>query len=919
MSVSDERAKAALQLFEAALALPPQDRESWIARECSHDAELAAEVRSLLAVHEHAGDFLDSELTDSQIPRISQNIEWTEFGPGRQIGDFLIERQIGAGGMGLVYRAQQISLKRPVALKVLPHHLQCSRSARTRFQREIEAAARLHHPNIVAVYTTGDEGGTMHYAMELIDGLALSHVLEELRCRPVAELQSCELLPLQAYGSIGSTRARAGDTTPQPGAVTNSAVDLSQLAQRDGYFVAVAKLMADVADGLEYAHVMKVVHRDVKPSNLLLSHDGHIHIGDFGLARVAEEPGLTRTGDVLGTPFYMAPEQISETAGSVDERTDVYGLGATLYELLTLVPPFLGDHRDIVTAKILRDEPPAPHSLNRLVPRDLETICLKAIEKQPARRYPSARAMADDLRRFAEGLPISARRTGVIGRGIKWVERHRAWAAAVAVMCTLVVVALFFAYRTHLAETRWTDAEFGRIYETAQLAAIEGDLPRARKAVGEAEKLGAPPAQLSLLRGQLDLHSGKFQEACDQLELAVRDMPDSLAAHALLTSAYGANEQHQKRIRAASQLPGLTPSTLQDYLLLAEAQSFNNFSEARATLDEAVGRYKTSIVARLTRGGVLVYRSMETADAELAETAIDDLRIAGELLEPNTLLLGRMMQARLVAAAAYESLGDLDQRQKHLHQAGVMAEELKRFSGQYHADLWRAVYFDYVGEDEQAVESWLAIKDHSITFLVLTLFRLERFQEAMDLCDERLTRHKTARFTDFFRSFILSAMTDSPQKVVAAFEPQGKETLDSLNAHRFAYTIYCLSGNLDSAQQYSRDLRKVGVRLAHDEASWHKILDYTCGDLEADAMLAQMSGSRTAMCQAHFLIGMTQLAKGNREEARQHFRACSNLRINRYVEDFMSRALIAQLNRNPAWPPWIASAETASQTARSAQ
>jgi serine/threonine protein kinase len=909
MSVSDERAKAALQLFEAALTLPPQDRESWIARECSHDAELAEEVRSLLAAHENAGDFLDSDMTDAQFSQLSPKTEWTEFGPGRQIGDFLIERQIGAGGMGLVYRAQQISLKRPVALKVLPHHLQSSKSARSRFQREIEAAARLHHPNVVAVYTTGEEGGAMHFAMELIDGPALSHVLDELRLRPLPELQSCELLPLQAYRSVGSTRAHAGDITPQPGDVASTEFDFSLLARRDGYFTAVAKLIADVADGLEYAHLMQVIHRDVKPSNLLLSHDGRVHISDFGLARLAEEPGLTCTGDVLGTPFYMAPEQISGSTDEVDERTDVYGLGATLYELLTLVPPFLGDHRDIVTSKILRDDPPAPRSLNRLVPRDLETICLKAIEKQPSRRYPSARAMADDLRRYAEGLPIAARRAGPIGRSIRWIERHRAWAAAVSAMCALVVVALFFAYRTHLAESRWSDAEFGRIYETAQLAAIEGDLQRAGKAIGEAEKLGAPPAQLSLLRGQLDLHSGKFQDACDQLELAVREMPDSLAAHALLTNAYGANEQHEKRIQTANYLPGLKPLTLQDYLLLAEAQSYNNFSEAHATLDEAVERYKTSVVARLTRGGVLVYRSMETAGAELAEAAIDDLSIAAELLEPNTLLLGRMMQARLVAAAAYESIGDHQRRQKHLDQAAITAEELKRFSGQYHADLWRAVYFDYIGDDEQAVESWLAIKEHSITFLVLTLFRLERFQEAMDLCDERLARHKTARFTDFFRSFILSAMTESPQEVVAAFEPQGKETLDSVNAHRFAYTIYCLAGNLDSAQRYSRDLRNVGVRVAHDEKSWHKILEYTCGDLDEDAMLAQVSSSRTALCQAHFLIGMTQLAKSNREEARRHFFACGNLRINRYVEDFMSRALISQLDREPTWPRWIPNRE----------
>ena len=912
--MSDERAKNALELFEAALGLPENERSDWIALNCDDDENLAAEVRSLLAAHDEADGFLDGGAAAINLRQFVGNGDRGETLSGQQIGDFLVERQIGAGGMGVVYRARQISLKRPVALKVLPHHLHYSESARARFDREIEAAARLRHRNIVAVYTTGEEPGAVYYAMELIDGPALSQVIDELRRRPLPEVESCRSLVASESPSIASTQAIAGDVTQLPDA-TRTEIDLSPLASTRGYFRSVASLIAEVADGLQYAHNAQVVHRDIKPSNLLLSRDGRIYISDFGLALLVEEPGLTRTGDVLGTPFYMAPEQISTASGNINERTDVYALGATLYELLTLHPPFCGHNREQVISKIIRDEPTPPRTLNRLVPSDLDTICLKALEKQPARRYPSADAMAKDLRLFAEGLPISARRTGTLGRGVKWIERHRPLAAAVAAMCAFVAAALFFAYRTHVAESRWSDAEFSRIYETAQLAALEGDLKRAGEAITEAEQLGAPPAQLSLLRGQLDFHFGKFQEACDQLEVAVRDMPDSPAAHALLTSAYGANEQHEKRVKAASHLPGLTPVTLPDYLLLAEAQSHNNFSEARATLDEAVERHKTSVVARLTRGGVLVYRALETADAELAEAAIDDLRIAGELLEPNTLLLSRMMQAHLVAAAAYESIGDRQQRQKHLDQAASTAEELKRFPSQYQAQVWRAAYFDYVGKDEQAVESWLAMKDHSITFLVLTLFRLERFQEAMDLCDERSARYKGARFTDFFRAFILSAITDSPQKVVAAFEPHGAETLDSLNAHRFTYTIHCLAGDLDSSQRYSRDLRKLGVRLSQDEESWRKLLDYTCGDLDEDAMLTQISSSRTALCQAHFLIGMTHLAKGDRDQARKHFRACSNLKINRYVEDFMSRALMAQLDREPTWPRWIHNREFSAATA----
>ena len=279
---------------------------------------------------------------------------------------------------------------------------------------------------------------------------------------------------------------------------------------------------------------MQVIHRDVKPSNLLLSRDGQIHISDFGIARISEEPGLTRTGDILGTPFYMAPEQILPYRRDVNERTDVYAVGATLYELLTLRPPFIGDNRQQVISSILHQEPTPPRTMNRAVPRDLETICLKALEKHPARRYASAREMADDLQRFVERRPIQAKRAGIIDRGVKGLERHPAWTAAIAGIAALAVVALFLAYRTHLAEARWTDAKFGELFETAQLAAIEGDLPRAAKAIKEAELLGAPTAQVSLLRGQLALQSGEFQDACDVLEQSVLELPKSLAAHALL-------------------------------------------------------------------------------------------------------------------------------------------------------------------------------------------------------------------------------------------------------------------------------------------------------------------------------------------------------------------------------------------------
>lgn len=919
-------------MFEAALALPADERVSWIEAECSNDGALAAEVKSLLAAHAESDDFLDcgrtdlgqTNLGDGRITgRAGAKIAWREIVPGGQIGDFHIERQIGAGGMGLVYRARQVSLNRPVALKVLPNHLHSSESARTRFQREIEAAARLHHRNIVAVYTTGEERGTVFYAMELIDGPALNQVIEELTQRPVAEVRGC--LPITERGnkSGGSTRPLAGDLTPPPGKiaadgtlVNGSGVPL--FAAEGEYFSAVARLMADVANGLEYSHQMQVIHRDVKPSNLLLSKDGRILISDFGLAQLSEEPGLTRTGDVLGTPFYMAPEQISSAVGEIDERTDVHALGATLYELLTLRPPFVGENREQVISKILHCDPVPPRNVNRLVPRDLETICLKALEKQPEHRYQSAGAMTDDLRLFMQRRPIAARRAGLVERGTKWVGRHRAWSAAVAAMCLLAVVASFYVVRTYRAEARWNDAEFSRIFEEAQLAAMQGNLDQAVEAIKHANELGAPAAQLALLRGQVALQDGRWQDACDALELAARDLPDSLAAYALLVKAYTANQQRDKSHRAAEHLKQLQPSTLQDYLLLGEAQVYDRLEASRGTLDEAVRQHKDSVVARLTRGTSLIHQATISCDAQVAEAALEDLRIASELIEPNPLLLRRLIEAHLVAATAYEAAKEPAQRQQHLDQAAKAADALRAFPDNYQANLWRAVYFDYVGDDDSAIECWRAIQNDTITFYVLTLYRLGRFPEALALCDERIARHPGARISETLRGFVLAATADTPHSMIESFGPRGKETLDPSNRLWFTYLINCLAGKLDDAQVASRAMRESVMELSADEEErWRDTIKYCCGELDDDALLSSQSDSRYERCQTHFVIGITRLAQGDRAGARKHLSAAGATRLMQSVSTSMSRALLAQLDRNPDWPPWIGAGKVESVASES--
>ena len=601
----------------------------------------------------------------------------------------------------------------------------------------------------------------------------------------------------------------------------------------------------------------------------------------------------------------MAPEQIAAAGGDVDGRTDIYALGATLYELLTLRPPFVGESRHQVISQIATQEPAPPRSCNRSVPRDLETICLHAIEKLPARRYPSAALLANDLRCFAEDLPIAARPATWAARGWRVARRHRGAVAALTAMCALLAATAFFAFRSYQSEARWTDAQFDRVFETAQFAAMEGDLDGARVAIDQAEELGATAAQLNLLRGQLALLEGQYQDACDQLEAAVDELPHSVAAHALLSRAYDANEQNDKMTAALRRLERLEPVTLQDYLLLGQARLYNDFDAGLDLLNEAVQKDKTNVVARLVRGSALVHQAKVTGDAQQAEAALRDLQIASELLQRNAFLLGRTLEARLTAATAYHHQQDLARMDENVRAAGKAAEALADFPENYLSHRWRAFYFDYIGDDEQALASWRAMQETRIAYLVIALFRHGQFDEALKLCDERLKRFKNARFTDFFRAMILAAEVDSPDVVVEAFVRPGEETLDMINAHRFNYIVRCLAGQLNEAQQYCRSLRGMQDHfLAHDPWRVH-LLQYTCGAIDDATLLQLASDSRLALTQARFYLGATWLALGDRAKASGYFTESASDKSLGILENHMSRALLAQLQRDPNWPRWI--------------
>ncbi len=411
---------------------------------------------------------------------------------GLEIGDFEIIREIGRGGMGTVFQARQKSLNRIIALKVLSSGLGLTPSAVLRFQREAEAAAKLHHANIVPIYAQGESQGVYYYAMEFIRGESIHDLVS--RARYAARSSSAATAEVEPLPPEADPAATVPMTVP-PQVSPSDAGDLAAsdpgwsrgASRTPQQFERIAGLIAAVADALDYAHQQGVIHRDVKPHNLILGEDGRMYILDFGLARVLEQPGVTTTGEFVGSPLYMSPEQITGGRRKVDKRTDTYSLGATLYEWLTLSPPFPGETREQVISLIITSEVPAPQSLNTHIPMDLETIVLKALEKTPERRYQSAAEMRDDLRRFAAHEAIRAKRAGMVSHLQKFVRRNKVASLATAGLLVAMTLSAALVYQSR--SSRGREKEIAAIVETKEeLQQKTAELHEAVKAKEEAVK-----------------------------------------------------------------------------------------------------------------------------------------------------------------------------------------------------------------------------------------------------------------------------------------------------------------------------------------------------------------------------------------------------------------------------------------------
>jgi WD40 repeat protein/Tfp pilus assembly protein PilF len=462
----------------------------------------------------------------------------------QRLGDYRILREIGRGGMGVVYEAEQESLGRRVALKVLSAGALVDPQQVRRFEREAKAAAKLHHTNIVPVFGVGHQNGHHYYVMQFIAGLGLDLVLEDLRRLRRAK---SEAAPADAAAAaVGPTAAEVarslltgqfaaegpiplGLTLTAPAASEAAACapplapaarpaanpssvalpgssELSAMSDSDRrYYQSVAHIGVQVAEALEYANRQGVLHRDIKPSNLLLDNRGNVWVADFGLAKTSNTDDLTHTGDILGTIRYMAPERFR---GKCDARSDVYSLGLTLYELVALRPAYEASDRHALMERVLHEEPERLKKLAPSVPRDLETIIAKASARDPAGRYATAAALAEDLKRFVEDRPIRARRASAAERLARWCRRNKRLAAAIglaagALLAAVILSLLYAREQSGLAAARklYADDQSRNAERQAEAAA------RYKAALSESDRR---LAMRNLERGRIAFEKGQI-------------------------------------------------------------------------------------------------------------------------------------------------------------------------------------------------------------------------------------------------------------------------------------------------------------------------------------------------------------------------------------------------------------------------
>jgi tetratricopeptide (TPR) repeat protein len=770
--------------------------------------------------------------------------------PGRKFADYEILEEIGRGGMGVVYRARQISLNRIVAVKMLLPGLSSPEYLR-RFRTEASTAAGLQHPNIVAIHEVGVWEGRQYLVMDYVEGQSLAQ----------------RILDMQR----GSRNFRQ-----------------------------IARWVALMAEALQYAHDRGVLHRDLKPSNVLIDEEDRPQITDFGLAkRLGDESELTLSGRAIGSPSFMPPEQ----AGSHDKvsrRSDVYGLGGTLYYALTGCAPFKGETPAKVMHEVLTSDPVPPRSLDSAIPRDLETICLKCLEKEPARRYTTARMVAEELGRFLDNNPILERPVSVPEKIWRWCRRKPLVAGLAMVLVVSLALGGWLGWQSRQSSQQLEQERMQAAIDRALQAAWSGDRAAAEKAIKEAERHGAPNEWVPMLRGQIALYSPKTDEAVKQFELAVAMAPKSVAAKAMQATAYLYNGQFDRWADILESLGTLSPKTPEDYLFLGATLvgGYPDTSRAVSLLRQAAQKHPSGI----TFIQLAMAEGFHAADAgswPIAEKAIKDCDAAtiafGEDHFVNFCVRLNTCNFAMRLCPEKETAG----LRARAAEAARALEATMNPIGQ----MQRAFYFQITGNVAAELQAWQRTiqKDAGgmyVSFYAAAMLNQNRSSEALEV----LNRQELASdgLEAISKAFLL---LDGKHPEEA--EKQYSLAAASVRLKVLAETIFLLAGD---SRRVTTEATKLLDRIPPQHPDY-QALQFYAGRISAEELAAGAGSSRYLACGDYFLAAMFYLARGEREAARKYFRRSVETGTHWLVQYQWSRAFLARLERDPHWPPWIPSGE----------
>jgi serine/threonine protein kinase len=901
----------------------------------AHSAACAACAERLRSTKNLLGDLSAARSVDNSSATVAFSASSAALQKLSILGDFEIQEELGRGGMGVVYRARQLSLNRIVALKVLSGAGLQNERAIARFQKEAQAAARLHHTNIVPIYAQGHEQGCFFYAMELIDGRSLDRVLQDSDAfvrRPHASGLAVTS-GASSGGSVGQSTVRGGH----------------RAAARD--FKRIARLLAEVSDALQHAHDQGVVHRDIKPQNLLLGGDDRLHITDFGLARILDEPGLTLTTEIVGTPAYMSPEQL-RSGTRIDARADIYALGVTLYEMLTHERPFRAETYERLIEQVLRKEPRPPRKVESDIPIDLETICVRAIEKEPARRFASAGEMARDLRRYAEDFPIASRRIGPLGRTARWLRRNPMLATAIGSLAIIAVLVPMLALVVNANANSRRETALDKLLEDYTSAR---NVQEASAILGWVRYFGGDRSKAELVGAFFDIAQQNHERAYGVLKERVKRDPTDADAQFLLAwacerlaqgggprywaelrDAVDAGEKHKEKVsgegaffrglatmqydpikavesfrQARDRRQNFTQAVIHQarasnqalYCLRDDAYYTRSVDALNLICDElmpgsAFPRYLLAVAHRL-RGEILLERESPTDADRIAAAQYFDKCLAEAL---RTQRIDPTYPKGYVAVAEYhESLAAFERPQEHFRAAREALAEMESHCAKETLDRPRVRWerFSYamryafvLGDFPAAEAARRALYNEESGYDPDDPGQAAEaclFEALIAVSDNR--RNETKKLLDEARPKV-GNIADARLTLLAAYRLVGSDPGVGLAADSIDFETQLPIGWTSS---WARCL----VEYANGRMSFSDLTR------EADAGDPSPTHPIRRMAAAHFYHGVALLTSGDRAGAERAFFECWHTRdFEGYC--FRGKLLCLRMQLDRGWPAWIA-------------